>query len=186
MQSLVTLSLALLLLGCGEEPRPASTPPPAAASQPEATELATLAGGCFWCIEAPFEKIPGVLSAISGYTGGHVPNPTYREVSSGRTGHAEAVQITFDPSRTSYAELLDHFWQLFDPTDAGGSFADRGSQYRSAIFTHSDQQRRIAEASRAALGASGRFDLAIVTEITPLEVFYPAEDDHQNYYEKNP
>ena len=203
MKSQSPLLLALLFLGCHAEPEhegtsntSRSTPvmtdtnPNAALSGDEALpadfEVATLAGGCFWCIEAPFEKTPGILSAVSGYTGGHTADPTYQEIGTGRTGHTEAVQITFDPAVLSYADLLEIFWRQFDPTDAGGSFADRGSQYRTAIFTHSEEQRRIAEASRGALGDSGRFHLAIVTEIAPLDVYYPAEDYHQNYYKKNP
>ena len=151
-----------------------------------AVEVATVAGGCFWCIEAPFEKVPGVISAVSGYTGGHVADPEYRDVGRGTTGHTEAVQITYDTSRLTYADVLEIFWRQFDPTDGGGSFVDRGSQYRPGIFTHDEEQRRIAEASRDALAASGRFDKPLATEITPLEVFYPAEEYHQDFYKKDP
>lgn len=149
-------------------------------------QTATLAGGCFWCIEAPFEKVEGVKEAVSGYTGGHLKNPTYRQIGTGTTGHLEAVQIKFDPNVISYEQLLEIFWRQFDPTDAGGSFVDRGPQYSSAIFYHSDQQKAQAEASKQKLAASGIFDKPIVTPIREAEVFYPAEDYHQDYYKKNP
>jgi peptide methionine sulfoxide reductase msrA/msrB len=149
-------------------------------------EKATFAGGCFWCMEPPFEKLPWVLQVISGYTGGHVVNPTYRQVSAGRTGHAESVQITFDPTKISYEKLLDVFWRQINPTDAGGQFVDRGSQYRSAIFFHNARQKDAAEKSKLALAASGVFNKSIVTEITPATTFYPAEKYHQDYYQKHP
>ncbi len=149
-------------------------------------EKATFAGGCFWCIEASFEKVDGVKEVISGYTGGHQKNPTYHEVGSGKTGHLEAVQISFDPQKISYSELLEYFWRQFDPTDAGGSFFDRGSQYTSAIFYHNETQKKLAEASKANLEKSGLFSKPIVTPIRPAETFYPAEDYHQDYYKKNP
>jgi len=152
---------------------------------PENFETATFAGGCFWCMEAPFEKLDGVYKVVSGYTGGHTENPTYEEVSAGGTGHAEAIQVTYDPEKISYEELLDVFWRQIDPTDAGGSFVDRGSQYRSAIFCHNDEQKKLAEASRSQLSASGRFEQPIVTEIEGLDTFYPAEDYHQDYYKKH-
>ena len=148
-------------------------------------EKATFAGGCFWCIEAPFDKLPGVASAISGYTGGAEKDPTYKQVSSGRTGHLESVEITYDPKVVTYQQLLDHFWRQFDPTDAGGSFYDRGTQYTSAIFYHDDEQKRLAAASKAALDASGRFGKPLVTPIRPAAVFHPAEEYHQDYYKKN-
>jgi peptide methionine sulfoxide reductase msrA/msrB len=148
-------------------------------------KTATFAGGCFWCTEADFQKVDGVVEAISGYTGGHTENPTYRQVSAGGTGHAEAVQVIYDPQKITYNELLDVFWRHIDPTDAGGQFVDRGSSYRSAIFYHNDQQKKLAEASRQALEASGRFDRPIVTEIVKLDKFYKAEDYHQDYYKKN-
>jgi peptide methionine sulfoxide reductase msrA/msrB len=151
-----------------------------------ATELATFAGGCFWCMVAPFEEEPGVLQVLSGYTGGHKANPTYQEVCSDTTGHYEAVQITFDPAVVAYERLVELFWQQIDPTDPGGQFHDRGDSYRTAIFYHSDEQRRIAEASKAALEASGRFDKPIVTQILPASPFYPAEEYHQQYHQKNP
>jgi len=147
---------------------------------------AVFAGGCFWCTESDFEKVDGVVQAISGYTGGNKENPTYEEVSSGTTGHAESVMVIYDPAKVSYEQLLDVFWRHVDPTDAGGQFVDRGSQYRSAIFYQDDEQRRLAEASKAKLAQSGRFDKPIVTEIVKLGKFYPAEDYHQDYYKKNP
>ncbi len=149
-------------------------------------EQATLAGGCFWCMEPPYEKLDGVIEVISGYTGGHKKNPTYEEVSSGTTGHAEAVRITYDPSRVTYTELLDIFWMQINPTDEGGQFADRGSQYRTAIFFHNDEQKRLAEKSRAQIEKSGRYDRPVVTEIVKASEFYVAEKYHQDYYKKNP
>jgi peptide methionine sulfoxide reductase msrA/msrB len=148
-------------------------------------ERATFAGGCFWCTESDFEKIDGIVEAISGYTGGRTENPTYQQVSAGGTGHAEAVQVIYDPQKITYNELLDVFWRHIDPTDAGGQFVDRGSSYRSAIFYHDDEQKRLAETSKRALEASGRFDRPIVTEIVKLDEFYKAEDYHQDYYKKN-
>jgi peptide methionine sulfoxide reductase msrA/msrB len=145
-------------------------------------EIATVAGGCFWCMEHTFEQLDGVMDVVSGYTGGHTGNPTYEEVSSGTTGHAEAVQITFDPEKISYAKILDVFWRQIDPTDAGGAFVDRGSQYRSAIFYHDQKQRDLAEGSKQRLEQSGLYDRPIVTEIVPYERFWKAEEYHQNYY----
>lgn len=155
-------------------------------TQNKPTEKATFAGGCFWCMESPFEAQEGVLDVISGYTGGPEVNPTYEDVASGRTGHFEAIQITYDPKQISYETLLDLFWRQIDPTDAGGSFVDRGPHYRSAIFYHNDQQRAKALASRDKLDASGRYKESIVTEIREAGPFYPAEDYHQNFYKKNP
>ena len=149
-------------------------------------KTATFAGGCFWCMESDFEKVSGVVEAVSGYTGGQKPNPTYEEVSAGGTGHAEAVQVTYDPAKITYKELLDVFWRHVDPTDAGGQFVDRGSQYRTAIFYHDEEQKRIAEDSREQMEKSSRFSAPIVTEIVPLTEFYPAEDYHQDYYRHNP
>ena len=149
------------------------------------TRVATFAGGCFWCTEADFEKVPGVVKVISGYTGGHKENPSYKEVSSGTTGHVEAVQVYYEPSRITYQELLDIFWRHIDPTDAGGQFVDRGAQYRSAIFYHDEQQKRLAEESKESLGKSGRFDKPIVTEILPLTTFYEAEGYHQDYHKNH-
>jgi peptide methionine sulfoxide reductase msrA/msrB len=143
---------------------------------------ATFAGGCFWCTEADFEKLPGVVKVISGYTGGNKENPTYAEVSSGTTGHVEAVQVYYDPSKITYEELLDYFWKHVDPTDAGGQFVDRGAQYRSVIFYHNEDQKRLAEKSKEALSKSGKFNKPIVTEILKFTKFYEAEDYHQDYY----
>jgi peptide-methionine (S)-S-oxide reductase len=148
--------------------------------------LATFAGGCFWCMEPPYDKLDGVLATTSGYTGGSQLDPTYQEVSGGGTGHTEAVQITYDPSKVTYETLLEVFWRNVDPLDAGGQFCDRGSQYRTGIFVHDEEQRRLAEASKQALESGGRFDQPIVTEVTTASAFYPAEDYHQDYYEKNP
>ena len=148
--------------------------------------LATFAGGCFWCLEADFRKLPGVLEVLSGYSGGPEKDPAYEQVASGRTGHLESVQVRFDPEKVSYAEVLDWFWRHVDPTDAGGQFVDRGPHYRTAIFTHNEEQRRLAEASRQALEASGRLKGRVVTEIRPFEAFYPAEGYHQGFSQTNP
>lgn len=149
-------------------------------------KLAAFAGGCFWCMEAPFKRVKGVLDVRSGYTGGNVENPTYEEVCTQLTGHYEAVEVAYDPLLVSYEELLEVFWKQIDPTDEGGQFYDRGPSYRTAIFYYSEEQRIEAEASKAALGASGRFKKPIVTEIKKASIFYPAEGYHQNYYKKNP
>jgi peptide-methionine (S)-S-oxide reductase len=154
--------------------------------QAATTEKATFAGGCFWCMEAPFDKLPGVVSVTSGYTGSTVKNPTYQQVSAGSTGHAEAVQIVFDPSKTSYSRLLDIFWHNIDPTVKDRQFCDIGNQYRSGIFYHGEEQRRLAEQSKSALEKNKPFKGPVVTEITPAGEFYPAEEYHQHYYKKNP
>jgi len=150
------------------------------------TETATFAGGCFWCMESPFDKLNGVISVTSGYTGGQKQNPTYEEVSAGGTGHAEAVQIVFDPAKIGYARLLDVFWHNIDPTVTDRQFCDSGHQYRSAIFYHSEEQRQAALKSRSALEKSKPFREPIVTEITQATAFYAAEEYHQHYYKKNP
>jgi peptide-methionine (S)-S-oxide reductase len=147
---------------------------------------ATFAGGCFWCMEPPFDKLDGVISTTSGYIGGDKANPTYKEVSAGGTGHAEAVEILYDPDKISYAELLEVYWRNVDPLTANGQFCDHGDQYRTAIFYHGEEQKRLAEDSKKALEASGRFQQPIVTEIVAATRFYPAEDYHQDYYKKNP
>lgn len=154
--------------------------------QPLKTRVAVFAGGCFWCTESDFEKVDGVVEAISGYTGGHVANPTYKQVSAGGTGHVEAVKVIYDPEKTDYEDLLEIFWRSFNPTDPGGQFVDRGSQYRSVIFYADATQQLMAKASKEKLEASGIFDQSIATEILPLEKFYEAEEYHQNYYKKNP
>jgi peptide methionine sulfoxide reductase msrA/msrB len=152
----------------------------------EKVELATFAGGCFWCMVSPFDEQPGIKEVNSGYTGGDKENPTYEEVCSDTTGHYEAVQIMFDPEVFTYQTLLELFWQQIDPTDAGGQFSDRGLSYRTAIFYHNEKQRELAEKSKMELLASGRFKCPIVTEILPAGPFYPAEEKHQNYYKKMP
>lgn len=149
-------------------------------------EKAVFAGGCFWCMEAPFDKLPGVASVTAGYTGGNLKNPTYEQVSTGGTGHAESVQIVYDPHKISYDKLLDVFWHNVDPTAKDRQFCDEGRQYRSAIFYHTKEQQRLAEQSKAALEKSKPFSGAIVTEIVPAGEFYPAEKYHQQYYQKNP
>jgi len=154
--------------------------------KPQSTRAAYFAGGCFWCTEADFEKVDGVIEAISGYTGGNVANPTYKQVSEGGTGHVEAVKVVYHPAKVTYEELLEVFWMHVDPTDGEGQFVDRGSQYRSVIFYSNEEEHRLAEASKKRLAASGRFDKPIVTDILPLGPFYPAEDYHQDYYKKNP
>ncbi len=147
-----------------------------------AEKVATFAGGCFWCTEAEFDKVPGVVKAVSGYTGGSVPRPTYQQVCAGTTGHVEAVQVHYDPSKASYEDLLEVYWKHVDPTDALGQFADRGPQYRSVIFYHDEEQKRLAARSKAALEASGIFDRPIVTAIRPAEEFFEAEEYHQDYH----
>lgn len=149
-------------------------------------EKATFAGGCFWCMEAPFDKLPGVVSVTAGYTGGKVINPTYKQVSAGGTGHTEAVQIVFDPSRIGYARLLDVFWHNTDPTVGDRQFCDIGSQYRPGIFYHGEEQRLLALKSKEALGKTKPFKEPIVTEVTRAGEFHPAEEYHQHYYKKNP
>ena len=180
----LALASALLLgyatISQAQAPKPASKP--AAAN----TAKATFAGGCFWCMEPPYDKLDGVISTTSGYIGGQKNNPTYEEVSSGRTGHTEAVQVVYDPKKVSYEKLLDVFWRNIDPTVKDRQFCDVGSQYRTGIFYHDDEQNRLAEASKIALDKSKPFKAAIVTEITRAGEFYAAEDYHQDYYLKNP
>ena len=147
---------------------------------------ATFAGGCFWCMQPFFDRLKGVKQTLVGYIGGHTANPTYEEVSTGDTGHAEAIEITYDPAVTKYEQLLNIFWRNIDPTTENAQFVDHGTQYRSAIFYHGLEQKKIAEASKAKLAASGKFDAPIVTEIVEASIFYPAEDHHQAYYKKSP
>jgi peptide-methionine (S)-S-oxide reductase len=191
------LGIALITLAACEQPAArsksvASSSAASSATAPDPTVgfstagIATFAGGCFWCTEADFDKVPGVISTTSGYIGGTKANPTYRQVSSGKTGHIEAVQVRFDPEKTSFAKLLAAFWPTIDPLTPNGQFCDSGSQYRSAIFYHDSDQRMQAEASKAELAASGRFTQPIATEILPASKFYPAEEYHQDYYIKNP
>ena len=160
--------------------------PARAASPAPGLAHATFAGGCFWCMEGPFDHVPGVVSTTSGYTGGNVKKPSYEQVSSGATGHAESVDVVYDPAKVTYAQLLDVFWHNVDPLDGGGQFCDRGNQYRTAIFYHDDEQRRLAEQSKQALEASGKLKKKIVTQIVPAGEFYAAEDYHQDYYLRNP
>ncbi|MFP4160268.1 MAG: peptide-methionine (R)-S-oxide reductase MsrB [Desulfobacterales bacterium] len=148
--------------------------------------VATFAGGCFWCMEPPFEKLEGVISVTSGYAGGNEENPSYEEVASGQTGHVEAVQIEYDPGTISYDRLLEVYWQQIDPTDSGGSFVDRGPQYRSVIFYHDEEQKKHAEQSRLAVSESGLFEKPVATEIMPFTTFYKAEQYHQDYYKQKP
>ena len=170
----VPLSLAALLLSLGSH-----------AGQDDSA-VAVFAGGCFWCTEADFDKLSGVLETTSGYIGGSIENPTYEEVSSGRSGHIEAVQVRFDPRQTSYAKLLEAFWPTIDPVNGNGQFCDNGPQYRSAIFYLDAEQQRLAEASKTALAASGRLQQPIATVIQAATTFYAAEDYHQDYHTKNP
>lgn len=164
----------------------ASAAPVFAQSPVIKTAKATFAGGCFWCMEAPYDKLPGVISTTSGYIGGTVKNPTYEQVSSGRTGHTEAVQVVYDPTKVTYEKLLQVFWVNIDPTVKNAQFCDHGTQYRSGIFYHDEEQRKLAQASKAALDKSKPFKEPIVTEITQASAFYAAEDYHQDYYQKNP
>jgi peptide-methionine (S)-S-oxide reductase len=182
----VGLTLIIALVGCEQqESRAVITANDQLADLPN-QGIAIFAGGCFWCTEADFDKVPGVTATVSGYIGGHVANPTYEQVSSGRTGHIEAVKVYFDSTKTNYARLLAAFWPTIDPLTADGQFCDMGAQYRSAIFVLDEAQREQAEASRAALENSGRFEQPIVTEILSATEFYPAEEYHQDYYLKNP
>lgn len=173
MASLILTSA--VALAAGAPPKPAAT-----------LAKATFAGGCFWCMEPPYDKLPGVVSTTSGYIGGKTPNPTYQSVSSGTTGHTEAVEVVYNPAKVTYEKLLEVFWRNIDPTVKDRQFCDSGSQYRAGIFYHDAEQKRLAEASRAALAKSKPFAGDIVTEITMATTFYPAEDYHQDYYQKNP
>jgi len=151
-----------------------------------ATARATFAGGCFWCMEEVYDKVPGVIATVSGYMGGHTKNPTYEQIGTGRTGHAEVVQVEFDPAKVSYAKLLEVFWRNIDPTQKDAQFCDQGSQYRSGVFYHDEEQKRLAEASRLALQKTRPFKGEIVTEINQAPQFYPAEGYHQDFHLKNP
>jgi len=168
-----------------QAPRPSPMPPPKPAAQTQLAK-AIFAGGCFWCTEADFDKVEGVVSTTSGYIGGTIASPSYEQVSAGRTGHTEAVEVVFDPARVSYERLVDYYWRTIDPTVKNRQFCDVGSQYRTGIFTLDAGQQQIAQASRAALEKSKPFKAPIVTEITAATAFYPAEDYHQDYYRKNP
>ena len=191
LSAIIIFLIAILVAGIGFEgvsaPAPSPGEKPAGRSAMEAgakQEVATFAGGCFWCVEADFEKVPGMVRVVSGYTGGSQPNPTYENYAN--SGHVEAVQVFYDPQEVSYQDLLAYLWRHLDPTDPGGQFVDRGPQYRSAIFYHDDEQKRLAEESKAALARSGPFRKPIVTEIIPVAKFYPAEDYHQHYSQTHP
>lgn len=185
MKNVGVLIATCALVACGASDAGSAAAKEAATSK-GATEVAVLAGGCFWCVEAAFDDVPGVLEVTSGYTGGQKVDPTYEEVSEGTTGHFEAIEVRFDPAKISYAQILDIFWRQIDPTDADGQFADRGPQYRGAIFVQDPAQRKIAGASKKTLDASHRFDKPIVTMILPAGPFYRAEGYHQHYSAKNP
>ncbi len=177
LAALLTVSVAATVL--------AQTPPMGGTAAP-ASAKAVFAGGCFWCVESDFDKVPGVLSTTSGYTGGRTLNPTYEQVSSNNTGHAEVVEIVFDPAKVSYAQLVEHFWRTIDPTTKDQQFCDRGSPYRSAIFAVDAEQLKVAQASKAALEKSKPFKEPVVTEVLLASTVYPAENYHQDYYKKNP
>jgi peptide methionine sulfoxide reductase msrA/msrB len=181
---IVVSSAIVALLWLGMHPVVSAAPQPGAKPAAAAAKTATFAGGCFWCMEEAFEKLPGVVAVVSGYIGGKQPNPTYEEVSSGGTGHAEAVEIRYDPKRVTYDDLLRHFWRNVDPLTANAQFCDQGSQYRSAIFVHDDAEREAAEASKAAVAE--RLGKPVATEILAAGPFYEAEEYHQDYYSKNP
>ena len=181
MKNLIMLAMLFTCLVPGTESSAEESQP-----NPSGQAVATFAGGCFWCTEADFEKLPGVQKVISGYSGGQVVSPTYEQVSAGKTGHVESVQVYYDPSKIDYATLLQGFWRMIDPTDGGGQFVDRGNQYRSVIFYHDNEQKVLAEKSLAELGTSKRYSAPIVTEIRKFDKFYPAEAYHQDYYKINP
>jgi peptide methionine sulfoxide reductase msrA/msrB len=152
----------------------------------EGTKIATFAGGCFWCMQSPYDALPGVIDSIVGYTDGHLKNPTYKDITTGSSGHAEAVRVIYNPRKTTYEDLLEAFWHTINPTQEMGQFADKGTQYRTAIYYHSDTQKKAALTSKKALQDSQKFDAPIVTEITKASKFYPAEQEHQDFYKKNP
>ena len=179
LKALASILLSVLIASSAQ----AADAPPAAAAK---TEIATFAAGCFWCVESDFDKVEGVLETTSGYTGGKTEKPTYHDVGGGGTGHAEALQVTYDPSKVSYQKLLDYYWHHVDLLDGGGQFCDRGDQYRPAIFTHNAEQKKLAEESKTALDKSGKFKQKIAVQIVPASTFTAAEDYHQDYYHKNP
>jgi peptide methionine sulfoxide reductase msrA/msrB len=179
---LIIVIVALLALSSYAE----TNQQPSPIAKPEHLSVATFAGGCFWCTESDFEKLPGVHEVISGFSGGHVANPTYKEVSKGTTGHVESVQVYYDPNIISYEALLDAFWRMVNPTDNEGQFVDRGEQYRTLIFYQTEDEKAKAERSRQLLNESGRYKAPVITEIRKFEAFYPAEEYHQDYYKKNP
>ncbi len=184
LRCLVRVALTLLLLTIVA--RPAAAEKGAPANGAEELAKATFAGGCFWCMEPPFDKLNGVVSTTSGYAGGRKAEPSYREVVAGGTGHAEAVQVLYDPKKITYAELLEVFWRNIDPTTPNRQFCDRGHQYRTAVFYHDPEQKRLAEESKKRIESSKKLKGPIVTEITEVGAFWPAEEYHQDYYKKNP
>ena len=186
MNNTLRLIWAILFAGLFAILSAAAETQPAGTTDTNGLSVATFAGGCFWCTESDFEHIPGVVKAISGYTGGKLENPTYEQVSSGTTQHLESVEVYYDPKKITYEQLLNDFWKMINPTDPGGQFVDRGHQYTSAIFYHDEKQKQEAEASLKALEASGRYDKPIVTSIVKAGPFYPAEAYHQDYYKHNP
>ncbi|MCB1521467.1 MAG: peptide-methionine (S)-S-oxide reductase MsrA [Hyphomicrobiaceae bacterium] len=185
---MLSAALALAAVGAVRAGAAGPTASPAASGEatPVATAIATFATGCFWCTESDFDKVPGVLATTSGYIGGKTANPSYESVSTGRTGHIEALQVTYDPSKVTYQKLLTWFWRHVDPVDGGGQFCDRGDQYRPAIFVHSAEQRKLAETSRDELAKSGLLERPIAVAIIDATKFHPAEDYHQDYYLKSP
>ena len=189
MHRFVFVAVTLIATVCGVfglGGKPVSAQAPGAAAKPTSTEIATFAGGCFWCVESDFDKVDGVISTVSGFMGGKTPNPSYKDVTAGGTGHLEVVQITFDPAKVTYQKLVDHFWRTIDPYDAGGQFCDRGESYTTAIFTHTPEQKMVAEASKEALTKSGPLKQPIATQIRDASAFTAAEDYHQDFYVKNP
>lgn len=185
----IILNLSVILCsacGASEQNGQNAAAAKTSAVDPKNLATATFAGGCFWCMESPFEKLAGVVSVTSGYTGGYKLDPTYEEVSAGETGHAESVQIIYDSTQVSYSQLLYVFWRNIDPLSANRQFCDSGSQYRSAIFYHNAEQQRLAEESKMKLEQTRKFDRPIVTQIVAASTFYPAEDYHQDFYKKNP
>lgn len=187
IKSGIFFSLIMLLAGasCGQRKNSENTTPMKNQEIEKGMALATFGNGCFWCTEAIFQQLNGVTKVVSGYAGGKVKNPSYKEVCTGLTGHAEVIQITYDPTKISYPELLEVFWQTHDPTTLNRQGADVGTQYRSVVFYHTEEQKQLAESYKKKLDESGAFDNPIVTEISPLSEYYPAEDYHQNYYKLN-
>ncbi|PYE38346.1 peptide-methionine (R)-S-oxide reductase MsrB [Psychrobacter fozii] len=189
--AMVVAASSTFFVGCAATENTAKTTPPTTGNNPYAPTdpnlaVATVAGGCFWCVEAGYEKIPGVVEVVSGYTGGETQNPTYKQVSAGGTGHTEAAQVYYDPTKITYNGIVQALWRIADPTDADGQYVDRGTQYRPAIFYNNQQEKQTAEAAKKALQDSGVYDKPVVIEVVPASTFYPAEDYHQDYYKKNP
>jgi peptide-methionine (S)-S-oxide reductase len=185
LQATMILLVAFFMNACAQETKPLEKTKMTETTTSGITDTATFGAGCFWCVEAVFQEMKGVLKVTSGYSGGAVKNPSYKEVCTGLTGHAEVCQIVFDPNEVSFKELLEAFWQTHDPTTLNRQGNDAGTQYRSVIFYHSESQRQLAEMYKAELNKSGAFDRPIVTAIDPFTTFYPAEDYHQNYYNEN-